>query len=68
MVLHITGSMTKEYSTVQINTGKYYELLKDNKNLDAKKYFNRSSVSIGERTKKEYVWSTQFFAESSLWQ
>jgi len=45
--------VTTEDSTVQINAGKYYELLKDNQKLYAKKYFNKSGVSIGGRTKKE---------------
>jgi hypothetical protein len=38
MVLQITGSVTAEDSTVQTNTGTYYELLKDNQKLYAKKY------------------------------
>jgi len=53
MVLQITVSVTAEGGTVQINTGKYYELLKDNQKLYAKKYFNKSGVIIGERAKKE---------------
>jgi hypothetical protein len=53
MVLQITVSVTAEDSTVQINTGKYYVLLKDNQKLHAKKYFNKSGVSKGERAKKE---------------
>jgi hypothetical protein len=53
MVLQITGSVTSEKSTLQINTGKYYELLDDNQKLYAKKCFNKTGVCIGERAKKE---------------
>ena len=53
MVVQITGSVTAEDSIVQTNTEKYYKLLKDNQKLYAKKYFNKSGVSIGERAKKD---------------
>ena len=55
MELQITGSMTEEFNTVKINRGKCYEILKDHQKLQAKKYFNKFSVSIDERAKKEYV-------------
>jgi hypothetical protein len=51
VVLQITGSVRAEGSTLQIKTGKYNELLKDHLKIYAKKYFNKTGFSIGERTK-----------------
>jgi len=52
MVLQITGSAAKEDSIAQKNTGKYYKLFEYNQKLYAKKYFNKSGVTKGERAKK----------------